>query len=274
MFGRFHKSSRLVIGACVLAMQSFGLAAQDDGRSLGIPRTESGDEQHLQLLNDFETLWENRTAPDESEYRLWVRAVAAPETTALSTCAYTMWDARPDRGWREARFDPNREPQWQLVSVGGSPPSDEELSEFNARSKPPIETARFMEEGETIPTEALAVLHRKDDLVFFGAKPHTLDGAPRSARKMQPLFMIVVSRDDARVRIVDVRATKPFSPKLGIRVSSMHSRVIYEYNSDVDAMVTKYGEVKTRGRAFAIAKFVLDESRWYDDISCPSAASS
>lgn len=91
---------------------------------------------------------------------------------------------------------------------------------------------------------------------------------------MQPLFMIVVSRDDARVRIVDVRATKPFSPKLGIRVSSMHSRVIYEYNSDVDAMVTKYGEVKTRGRAFAIAKFVLDESRWYDDISCPSAASS
>lgn len=179
-----------------------------------------------------------------------------------------MWEARTEKGWREARFVPSREPPWQLVSVDGSAPSEEELAKFKKRYKAPIQTARFTEEGETIPIEALAVLHRSDDSVFFGAMPHTLDGAPRIARRMQPLYVIVVSRDDARVRIVDVRATRAYSLQLGMRVSLMHHRVIYEYNRVVDAMVTKYGEVKMRGRAFVLAKFSVDESRWYDDISC------
>ena len=181
-----------------------------------------------------------------------------------------MWTAGPGRDWRQARFDPNRKPPWQLVSVGGSAPSEEELAKFKTRHKPPIEAARFTEDGETIPTEALAVLHRTDDFVLFGAKPHTFDGAPRSLRRMQPLIMVVVSRDDAQVRIVDVRATKPYSIKLTMRVSMMHSRLIYEYDEALGAALTKYGEVKMRGRAFAIAKFVADESRWYDDISCDS----
>ena len=262
---------RLAIGAGALVLaQSSGFAAADVGGSLDSPRTESGGEQHLQLLDDFEALWTNRTAPDEGEYRLWVRAVKAPETTALSTCAYTMWVAGTGRDWREARFDPNREPPWQLVSAGGSAPSEEELSKFNTHYKPPLETARFTEDGETIAIEALAVLHRTADSVFFGAKPHMLEGASRTVRRMQPLIMVVVSREDARLRIVDVRATKPYSPKFGMRVSLMHNRMIYEYNDALGAVVTKYGEIKMRGRAFAIAKFVLDESRWYDDISCDS----
>ena len=269
MLGRFGRLSRPAVAACVLAWHPWGLVPEGAENS-GKPRIEAVDEQRIELLDDFETLWANRTTPDEDEYALWVRAVTPREARPLSTCAFTMWDARADHEWREARFDPNREPPWQLVSVGGRAPTEEELAKFEGRSKTPIETApaQFTEDGEAIAREGLAVLHRTDDFVIFGAKPHTLDGASRTVRRMQPLFMTVVSRDDARIRVVDMRSTRPFSVMFGVRVSFMHSRVVYEHNDAVNDVVVKYREVTMRGRAFAVAKFAVDEFAWYDDISC------
>ena len=261
-------NTRLAIGACALALTlSSGVAASNAHERSSTPHSAPAG-QHIELLDDFETLWADRREPDESEVELYVRAVSGSETTALDKCAYTVWNVVEGQDWLEARFDPAKEPQWQLVSVGGAAPLEEQLSKFETRRLPPISTARAMEDGETIPPGVLAVLHRTEDHIFFGAMPHTLEDVPRQVRKMRPLIVLVVSRQNARLHIVDFRSTRRTSLGFGIRLSSLHHRHIYEYDEAVGAMVAKYRETKMRGRAYLIARLVIDESQWYGDISC------
>ena len=264
-----HRPFGLAIGMGVLAFVNLSSFAElGVGEPSATDRTEPTVARHIDLLDNVEALWANRSQLDESDHELWVRAGSVPETVALANCAYTVWDAGKDRDWLEARFDPNRDPKWQLVSVGGLAPTEEQLSKFEGRTLPPISTAHFMEDGEAVPAEALAVLYRTPDYVFFGVKPHTLEGVPRIVRKMQPLITIVVSRDTPSVHIVDVRSTRRHSLKVGMRISSRHHRQIYEYDEAVGAVVMKYQATKMRGRVFLIAKFTIDESQWYDDMSC------
>ena len=261
--------SRSATLACVLALVfSRVLATSSASADPFVPSAEHHSEKHVELLDDLEGLWARGRAPDEGELDLYRRAASAPEVLLSSNCAYTIWDVGEGRDWVEARFDAQANPQWQLVSVAGSPPSDEQISKFKTRSLPPLRTARFIAQGEAVPQGVLTVLHTSPDFIFFGIKPHTLEDVPRAVRKMRPLITIVVSREDASVHIVDVKATKTHSLQFGMRISFRHHRPIYEYDGEVGAMVTKYRATKMRGRLFLIAAFNIDESQWYDNISC------
>ena len=119
---------------------------------------------HTFALDDFDALWETRRRPDEGEAKIWARAVDAFRTEP-SKCAFTMWESGVgEDDWYEARFDPELERPWRLISVGGNEPSKEQLAGFKPSNVgDPVGDRRGLRPSDAarqVAPETPDVLHR------------------------------------------------------------------------------------------------------------------
>ena len=274
MGGRISGGQVVAATACIFGFCNASAASSPEQASPSAPYSakETNEQAIFTVLDDIETLWAKWRRPRDHEVELWSQATAGFELGAESMleCAFTMFRINNDKPWRKVRFDPERTPRWQLVSVGGSPPTEEQQSKSMGLSM-----------GNSLglalsSVETPIVLHRMDESTFFGVRPHLedgwLDGLPRALRKTlrktQLRMTFLVSHRNPTVRLADIRTTRSFSPRLGTRISLSQDRRIYDYDQAAGAVVMKYRESKMRGRFFGVARFKADLVQWFEDFSC------
>ncbi len=179
-------------------------------------------------------------AAEEDYNAIFEKAVESIDSNFEESWAYTETQVNSEGTW-VGRSDPSRPPgeRWQLLSVDGRDPTDEELEEY-------LEDKNV---DAMIEPDSLHLIEDADDYWLFGFVPDDEE---------------IMSSVDATIRIdkksghleyIDLRNHETIRPAVGVKISKLVTRLTFGPAAEGGPIVPLAAQVEIKGRAYLVVSF-------------------
>jgi hypothetical protein len=161
------------------------------------------------------------------------------------------------------RYDPRRpeDERWQLISVDGREPNDDEIEEYLDDQDEPEDSGDNKVEA-MVQADTLKLVEETAEHWLFEFVP---DGDDDNFLAHVNATMKIVKADEPYVTYVDLRSNKAFKPAMGVKLKEFLTRLTFA-PVDADGPVVPHSvDVKVRGRAFLVISFDETVSIRYSD---------
>ena len=166
------------------------------------------------------------------------------------------------------RFDPD-DRLWVLLEIDGRIPSEKDLKKY---AKEQVER-----EGRTLPTtldfDELAasgsyrLVEDTDRVAIYEFTPMADPGEDEKITEAL-LGKLVVDKSRLEVAYFEIVNTQPFSPAIGITVSSMYQKLEYQWLEDQEVYVIGELTANVSGKAFGLKKISQTMSVRFSEFDC------
>lgn len=181
---------------------------------------------------------------------IFEKAVAAIDSNFEETWAYTETQVNSEGTW-VGRSDPSRPPgeRWQLLSVDGRDPTDEELEEYLEDKN--REHGNGDEKGvdAMIEPDSLRLIEDGDDHWLFGFVPddeEIMNSVDATVR---------IDKKSGHLEYIDLRNHETIRPAAGVKISKLVTRLTFGPAGEGGPIVPLAAQVEIKGRAYLVVSF-------------------
>ena len=188
---------------------------------------------------------------NEDYNAIFERAVDAINFDFDQTWAYTETQVGSEHVW-VGRFDPRRpsRQRWQLISVDGRNPSEEEVDEYDKEKAHDHSNNSDNRVNAMVEPDSIRLIEETGDFWLLGFTPDDeekiLDSVDATIR---------ISKANGQLEYIDLRNHSPIKPAVGVKISKLITRLTFGPAADNGPVVPLSTQVEAKGRAFLFVSF-------------------
>jgi len=154
-----------------------------------------------------------------------------------------------------ARFDPARSgnEQWQLLTVNGRSPTDEEIADFlddkvHDMAEEDDDGDSGKDVAELVQPESLSLVEESADHWLFSFIPSEDEFDQGFAEHVDGTLK--VARDSPYVEFINIQSKKPFRPQFGVKISEFATQLAFGPAAADGPIVPLAIDIRIKARAF------------------------
>lgn len=169
--------------------------------------------------------------------------------------AYTETRVDSEHVWI-ARFDPRRSSgeRWQIVSVDGREPTDEETEEFLKEKAHDHSGSGDKRIDAMVEKDSVRLIDETSESWLFGFTPEddqaVMDSVDATIR---------IDKKTGQLDYIDMRNHRPIKPGYGVKISKLITRLTFGPAIDGGPVVPLSTQVAVKGRAYLVISFDEEE---------------
>ena len=204
----------------------------------------------VRLLSVCALLASSSLAAEEDYNAIFENAVDAVEFDFGETWAYTETQVNSEGTWI-GRFDPRRpsDERWQLQSVDGRGPTEEELEEYLKNKNHDHSGDDDKRVNAMVEPDSVRLIEDTADYWLFGFLPddeEIMDSVDATIR---------IDKASGQLEYIDLRNHETFKPAIGIKISKLITRLTFGPAAEGGPVVPLATQVEVKGRAYLVVSF-------------------
>ena len=202
------------------------------------------------LLLAFALLSAPALAAEEDYNAIFEKAVASIDSNFEETWAYTETQVNREGTW-VGRSDPSRPPgeRWQLLSVDGRDPTDEELEEYLEDKNREHGNGGDNGVDAMIEPDSLHLIEDADNHWLFGFVPddeEIMNSVDATVR---------IDKQSGHLEYIDLRNHETIRPAVGVKISKLVTRLTFGPAVEGGPIVPLAAQIEIKGRAYLVVSF-------------------
>lgn len=204
----------------------------------------------VRLLLSCALLAASSVAAQEDYNAIFEKAVDAVEFEFHKTWAYTETQVNSEGTW-VGRFDPRRPSgeRWQLLSVDGRDPTEEELEEYLKDKNHDDSGDDENSVNAMVEPDSVRLIENAEDYWLFGFMPddEEIMGSVDAT--------IRIDKDSGQLEYIDLRNHETIRPAIGVKISKLITRLSFGPAVEGGPIVPLATQVEVKGRAYLVVSF-------------------
>jgi len=181
---------------------------------------------------------------------IFEQAVNAVDFEFGDSWAYTETQVNGEGTWI-GRFDPRHpsDERWQLLSVDGRGPTEEELEEYLKGKNHDRSGDGDKRVNAMVEPDSVRLIEDAADYWLFGFNPdeeEIMDGVDATIR---------IDKDSGQLEYIDLRNHETFKPAIGVKISKLITRLTFGPAAEGGPIVPLATQVEVKGRAYLVVSF-------------------